>query len=110
MREGRTILPGLRMPCGIEQVLDRLEGLGEPRPELPAHPFRAHQPVAMLARVGALVFAHQRRGLLGDRAHLGRTLAAHVEDRPHMQRADRACAYQVPRVPCLVKTSVRRCV
>jgi hypothetical protein len=43
----------------------------------------------MLARIGALVFAHHGRGFLGDRAHLGGALAAHVEDRPHVQGADR---------------------
>ena len=43
----------------------------------------------MLAAEGALVLAHQRAGFFGDGAHLGGAVAAHVEDRPHVQRADR---------------------
>ena len=43
----------------------------------------------MLAAERALVVAHQRRRFLGDRAHLRRAVAPHVEDRPHVQRADR---------------------
>ena len=43
----------------------------------------------------ALVFAHHRARLLGDRAHLRGAVAPHVEDRPHVQRADRRV--RVPR-------------
>src|SRR3546814_15981701 len=47
----------------------------------------------MLAAIGALVFAHELCRLLGYSAHFGaaamRSAGAHVEDRPHMQGADR---------------------
>ena len=42
----------------------------------------------MLAGERALVLAHHRARLFRDRAHLRRAVAAHVEDRPHVQRAD----------------------
>ena len=51
---------------------------------------RAHQPVAVLARMRALVFADHREGLFGDRPHLfDLELLLQVEHRPHMQAADR---------------------
>ena len=72
----------------------------------------------MLAREGAFVFAHHRRGLLGDRAHLGGALAAHVEDRPHMQGADRGVGVpralgavlgeDVGQAPCVFRQMLQR--
>src|SRR5262245_34958421 len=41
-------LAGIEDAQRIEQALHRLEGLGEPRTELPRDPFRAHQPIAVL--------------------------------------------------------------
>ena len=50
----------------------------------------AHQPVAVLARMRALVFADHRERLLGDRPHLSDfQLLLDVEHRAHMQAADR---------------------
>src|SRR6185437_4495223 len=43
----------------------------------------------MLAAEGAAVLAHQLGGFLRDGAHLLRAIAPHVEDRSHVQRADR---------------------
>src|ERR1700693_1848794 len=52
--------------------------------------FRAYDAVAMLAGMGALEAAHQRERLLGDRPHGDDILfEAQVENRPHMQPADR---------------------
>ena len=73
----------------IEQRLDLGECVVDPRSELPRDPFAAAQPVTVLAGIGAFVFPHHRGGFLGDRAHLRRAVAAHVEDRPHVQRAHR---------------------
>ncbi len=74
---------------GIEEILDLLERVGKTRAELPAHPFGAHEAVAVLAGKRPFVFAHHGARLLGDRAHLRRPVTAQVEDRPHVQRADR---------------------
>src|SRR5262249_20915654 len=62
----------------IEHRLHLGEGLGHPRTELPGDPFAATQPIAVLARIRALVLADQRGGFLGDRAHLGGAVTAHV--------------------------------
>jgi hypothetical protein len=70
-------------------VLDGAEGVVDLRAELPLDPFAAAQPVAMLAAIGALVLPHQGGGFLGNGAHLAGAVAAHVEDRAHMQGADR---------------------
>ncbi len=82
-------LAGVEQAFGVERVLDRAKRVVERRAELPRDPFAAAQAVAVLAAVRALVAAHERRRLLGDRAHLRRAVAPHVEDRPHVQRADR---------------------
>ncbi len=51
---------------------------------------RAHQPVAVLAGMRALVFADHRKGLFGDRPHLfDLELLLDVQHRAHMQAADR---------------------
>ncbi|MCG3189048.1 MAG: hypothetical protein LKCHEGNO_01291 [Burkholderiaceae bacterium] len=73
----------------VEVLLDGAKRLVQPRAELPGDPLAATQAVAVLAAVGALELAHQLGGFLCDRAHLGRPVATHVEDRPHVQRADR---------------------
>ena len=83
------ILPGLKRLIGSSLLLDGAEGFVDRGAELPLDPFAAAQAVAVLAAEGALVLAHQRAGLFGDRAHLGRAVGAHVEDGPHVQRADR---------------------
>src|SRR6185503_4781798 len=84
----RDDLAGIHAVVRVEQHLDRAERGVQARSELPGHPFAAAQAVAMLARIRTLVFAHHRRGFFGDRAHLGRTVATHVEDRPDVQGAD----------------------
>ena len=89
MRGGATILPGFISPFGSSQDLISRERRREPRPEEGRDPFGAHQPVAVLAGIGALVLLHHRAGFLGDGAHLLGAVAAHVEDRSHVQRADR---------------------
>ena len=89
MRGASTMRRGAQQPLRIEQLLDAAEGLGDARAELPLDPFAAAQAVAVLAAVGAAVLAHQRRRLLGDLPHLGRAIAPHVQDGPHVQRADR---------------------
>ena len=90
MRGGRTILPGLIRPLGSNQRLDLARARAVRRgPNIGAIHSERTRAVAVLAGIGALVFAHQRAGLLGDRAHLLRAVAAHVEHRPHVQRADR---------------------
>ena len=72
----------------IEQILDLAERVGQARTQDRLDPFRAHQSVAVLARERALVLLHQRAGFLGDRAHLLRAVAPHVEHRAHVQGAD----------------------
>src|SRR4029453_14780057 len=72
----------------IEQRLDLAECAVDIRAELPRDPFAAAQAVAVLAGIRALVFADHRRGLFGDRAHFRGAAAAHVENRPHVQRTD----------------------
>ncbi len=58
----------------------------------------------MFAAVGAAELAHQRAGFFGDGAHLGGTAAgagdAHVENRPHVQRAHRGMG--IPGAACAV--------
>ena len=50
----------------------------------------------MLAAVGALIRAHQRKGFLGDGAHLRHIgWVFHVQDRPHVQATDRGVS--IPR-------------
>ena len=101
---GSHDLAGIEQACRIEQVLDRLERLGERAGRTARRPIRrGTRPSPCSPRVGALVLAHQRRGFLGDRAHLGarrrgacRGSAARAACRPRRGRtrcrACRACA------------------
>ena len=74
----------------IEARLDLLERAHQLRPEHLVVEFRAHDAVAVLARMRALVGLHHVEGFLGDRAHrLDVVLEPQVEHRPHMQAADR---------------------
>ena len=95
----------------IEPLLDGAEGGVDAGAELPGDPFAAAQAVAVLAAVGALELAHQHARFLGDGAHLGGAVGAHVEDRPHVQRADRGM--RVPgaarAVAARTPRSARRC-
>jgi hypothetical protein len=51
---------------------------------------RAHDSVAVLSGVGALVLAHHLEGLLGDCAHLARALGLlEIDDRANVQGAHR---------------------
>ena len=83
-------LAGIEAVVRIEAPLDLLERAHELRPEHRLVEFRAHDAVAVLARMRALVGAHHVEGFLGDRAHrLDVALEPQVEHRPHMQAADR---------------------
>ena len=73
----------------VHEVLDLRKRLRYLRAKLPFNPFAAAQAVAVLAAVGALVVAHQGRGLFGNSAHFGGAARAHVQNRPHMQRTHR---------------------
>ena len=74
----------------IEPVLHLLERLHQPLAEHELVEFRAHDAVAVLAGMRALVVAHHREGFLGDGAHrLHVLLLAQVQHRAHMQAADR---------------------
>src|SRR5262245_38264933 len=73
----------------VEPGLDLGQRRGEARTEERRDPLRAHQPVAVLAGVGAFVLLHHGAGFLRDRAHLLGAIAAHVEHRPDVQRTDR---------------------
>ena len=48
-----------------------------------------HRPSPCSPLKAPLYLRTSARRLLGDGAHLGRAVAPHVEDRPHVQRADR---------------------
>ena len=81
-------LAGIVQAFRIEAVLHLLEGARQPRAEHRLVEFRAHQPVAMLAGMRALVFAHHGEGLFGDLAHgMHVFLLPQIEDRPHVQAA-----------------------
>ena len=83
-------MPGLNKPVGIERVLDLLEGAHEARAEHRLVELGAHQPVAVLARMRALVLADHRKRFLGDRPHLlDLELLLDVQHRADMQAADR---------------------
>jgi hypothetical protein len=71
-------------PEWVEPGLDLGKHPRELRSEEWRNPFRAHETVAVLARVSALEFLDQRGRLLGDRAHFRRAVASHVEHRPHV--------------------------
>ena len=73
---------------GIEALLHLPEIGGDARAEHRLVEFRAHQPVAMLAGMRALVLAHHLEGLFGDGAHrLDVLLELEVEHGAHMQAA-----------------------
>ena len=81
-------LAGIHHPLRIETVLHLLEGLDQLGPEHLLMEFAAHQPVAMLAGMRALVLAHHLEGFLGDGAHrLDVFLQPQVQHGPHMQAA-----------------------
>ncbi len=81
-------LAGIEQRLRIEAVLHLFEGAREARAEHRLVEFRAHQPVAVLAGMRALVFAHHGEGLFGDRAHgMHVFVLAQVEHRPHVQAA-----------------------
>src|SRR6185295_15798863 len=84
----------IEQPDGIELLLDRTKRLVERVAELPPDPLAAAQAVAVLAAVGAAIFAHELGCFLGDRAHLRRAAfrpaTPHVEDGTHVQRPDRS--------------------
>jgi len=83
-------LAGIVEALGVEPLLDLLEGAHQPLAEHLFVEFRAHDAIAVLARMGALVGAHQFEGLFGDGAHrLDVVLEAQVEHGTHMQAADR---------------------
>ena len=75
----------------IEAVLHLLECLDQPIAEHRRVKLGAHDAVAVLARMRAFVFAHERERLLGDGTHRFHVLLEpQVEYRPHMQAADRS--------------------
>src|SRR6478735_4653512 len=83
-------LAGIEAVVRIEARLDLLERAHQRRPEHLVVEFRAHDAVAVLARMRALVGLHHVEGFLGDRAHrLDVVLEPQVEHRPHVQAADR---------------------
>ena len=89
-RERADDLAGVQAARGVEGVLDRLEGAHEAGAEHALVELRARDAVAVLAGVRALEAADELEGLLGDGAHRpasGRL--AQVEDRAHVQAADR---------------------
>ena len=73
----------------VHRLLDLCKRLVDLRTELPFDPLTTTQPIAMFAAVGTFELAYQLRCLFGNRAHLGRAFAPHVQDGPDMQRADR---------------------
>src|SRR5262249_25973758 len=83
-------LAWIEQPGRIEAVLHLLEGLDQPNAEHRRVELRAHDAVAVLTRMRALVLAHERKGGLRNSAHrLNILLEPQVEHRPHMQAADR---------------------
>ena len=83
-------LAGIHEALRIERLLDLAEGARQPRAVHGLDPFGAHETVAVLAGVRALVFLDQRARFLGDRAHLlGAVLRAQVQHGAHVQAADR---------------------
>ncbi len=86
----RTILPGLYRPFGSKRSFTSSKARTSSRAEHLVVEFRAHDAVAVLAGMRALVGAHQVERLLGDRPHrLDVLLKPQIQDRPHMQAADR---------------------
>ncbi len=72
----------------VEAVLDRLKGAHEARAEHRLVELGAQIAVAVLARMRALVLAHEGEGLLRDGAHRAHVLLQlEVEHGAHMQAA-----------------------
>ena len=72
----------------VEGLLDLLERADQSPAVHRLVEFGTGDAVAVLARMRALVFAHQREGFLGDRPHLGRAgRVFQVDDRAHVQTA-----------------------
>ena len=72
----------------VKQLLDVAEGVIDGFAKLPRHPLAAADAVAVFAGISAFVFTHQRGGQLGDFAHFLCAIPAHIENWPHVQRAD----------------------
>ena len=90
---------GIVEPFRVEAVLHLLERAHQPRAEHALVKFGAHDAVAVLARMRALVGAHQREGLLGDRAHrLDVLVQFQIEHGPDVQAPFRGV-----RVPCAAR-------
>ena len=77
----------------VEVVFDLAKGLVDLWAKLPFNPLAPAQAVAMLAAVGALVFAYQRGCFFSNGPHLGCApicpTLAHVQNGTNMQRTDR---------------------
>ncbi len=83
-------LAGVEDALRVEGVLHLLEGLHQLLAEHELVEFGAHDAVAVLAGMRALVVAHHREGFLGDGAHrLHVLLLPQVQHRAHVQAADR---------------------
>ena len=81
-------LAGIEQIVRIEALLDLAEIGNDARAEHRLVKFGAHQPVAMLAGMRALVFAHHLEGFFGDGAHrLDVLFELQIEHRAHMQAA-----------------------
>ena len=81
-------LAGIEQIVRIEALLDLAEIGNDARAEHRLMEFGANQPVAMLAGVRALVFAHHLEGFFGDGPHrLDVLFELQIEDRAHMQAA-----------------------
>ena len=81
-------LAGIEHAIGIEALLHLPEVGDEALAEHRFVEFGAHQAIAVLAGMRALVFAHQREGFLGDGAHrLDVLLQLQIQHGPHMQAA-----------------------
>ncbi|KNX42615.1 hypothetical protein ROTO_09170 [Roseovarius tolerans] len=79
-------LAGIEAGVGIERRLDLFEGAQDARAEHRAVKLGAHDTVAMLAGMRALVVAHHLERGFGDLAHLAHVLfQLEVEHRAHVQ-------------------------
>ena len=83
----------------VERVLHRFERADDSRSKHLVVELAAHQPVAVLAAVGALVFAHEVETFLRHRAHGGDVGGVlHAQDRADMQAPHGGVG--VPRALC----------
>ena len=90
MRRRVDDLAGIEDALRIERPLDLAERLVERVAEHLAHERAAHQAIAMLARKRAAEFEHQVGHLLGDGFRTSDALLGlQIDDRPHVQAADR---------------------